>query len=323
MNKILNITLLLILFLGLGCNVDNKEIIKFLYDSSSEDNYFLQQSVLKFQNNNNVKVELDFQSFLSLKPYINTISKNEMPDMFLGVGDWGGELYQKNIIKEIKFDKFSSGEYYRYEDKNIGIIKNMEYPVFFYYEDKFSDKDKLTLDYIFSNFGNNFAYDAKNMYFHVFLASFFSADFLNNNSFDFSDKNFIKSIEFLKKYAKGKITDSLNYDAVVNLFAAKKLDIIIDGLWNYNRHVNNGAKVLELFPEKVFYGAKVYYVSKNTLNDKITGDLIFSLLEDEKKITSVFENPENINFYPLPQFPEMNLFWQKGNELLYKALFAD
>ncbi|MGM0607276.1 MAG: extracellular solute-binding protein [Candidatus Muiribacteriota bacterium] len=317
LKKINIILLFVILFFINGCKSENINI-DLVYHAESEEEILIKKKTGEFvKNNPEININLNLIPFLSLKPYLLTLDDDDIPDLILGVSDWALELQENNIIQKINYVK-DFEEVLSLNGEKVGIIKSVDFPAIFYYPHKI-DKKPQNIDELFSFFGDSFFYDLKNMYYHLFITQFFENDFFKKNKYNFQDKGFVDSLSFLREKTSGKVPESINYDAVLNMFTSGRIDIIIDGMWNYERHLKNGAEVLPIFPDKIYYNAKAFFIGKNSKNNEEVLKFIKFLMKNEK----IKYPPEVSNLKGLPDFEEMGRFWGKGNEILYNLLYTE
>ncbi|MFW5781805.1 MAG: extracellular solute-binding protein [Candidatus Muiribacteriaceae bacterium] len=301
----------------LSCDFQEEELSLELLLSMSGDNSEMISLAKEFETLHNIRVDISKVPFFSLKPLLLSETEKKF-DVVLGVADWAGELSKKGIIRDIPYKSDRHTDYLQIDGKIKGIIQNYEHPMFFYYADRF-DVRPGNIAQIFEHLGKGFMYDTGNMYYNMFLACFFGNGFLDEKSYDLAHPDFISYLEFIDKYREN-VPESVNYDAVVNLFTAGELDIILDGSWNHSRHISNGASVLPIVPDSFFAGAKVFYICSDQLRQ--SRKLIDFLLKGQADKTSptgiVFQEDMMI----IPDFDGMKEFWNKGNELFYR-LFSD
>lgn len=305
-----------------GCRTEsNRKTINFTHFLEGNEAERLKSIVSEYNlNQKDIRVELQYIPFFDVKPYIiGSGAKNA--DIFTGVSDWQGELLKKDIIfTEFRKERYPGLRFLENYNKTTGIVRNFEFPLFFYYPERFSDK-RLPgkMEDILALFGKEFLYDIKDFYYHIFIASFYGSDFLDSRGYDLENEDFLKSLDIVEKIAYTDNIESVNYDAVVNLFASGKLSIILDGQWNYERHISNGAKVLELFPERIFSGIKVYFLNSRSLNIDESMDFIEFLDSREKKYKFAEEDILK-RIVPMPSFPEMQDFWKNGKSIIYRRI---
>ncbi|PLX17934.1 MAG: hypothetical protein C0601_06025 [Candidatus Muiribacterium halophilum] len=304
------ILLILISSCLLGCQKEKQNIV-FYYDTVEKDNEFLLNTRDEFlKKYPNLNIEMKMLPFYTLKPTVMQKGAESF-DILLGPSDWSGELIQKGLIQKVS-------------KTDTGILRYYEFPVFYFYKEHFKGKKiPENIEQIFDLLGKGFMYDIKNMYYHLYIASFFESKVLEKDSFNMLEDEFINSVEFIRDRSQGNIPESLNYDAVLNMFASGKLSIILDGVWNYKRHIKNGASILPVFPKNIYSGKKMFFISKKAKHKEISREFIDFILSKEKQdnITNIL--PEDCNLLPIPQFADMKKFWSLGNNLLYNVIYRD
>ncbi|BDU49742.1 sugar ABC transporter substrate-binding protein [Haliovirga abyssi] len=323
--------------------IDKSKSIKKLDIMVFSPNYESLNGILyKYSEENNIKINLEeAQYFNFTSAFKEKSKKNEkIPDIFLVVNDWIGDLVEKNLIEEVKKENLNelskiAVESIKYKNRYYGYPFKEE-TLFLFYNPKYIKKvpnkisDLLILSKkIKEKYGiEGMVFPTDEYYYHFPWYSYVGGDV--KELINISDKtlnNMEKEMKIIKNNFK-----YMNSNLATTLFKDDKAAMMINGPWSidYLKGVNYKIKTIKDEKFKPFVGIKTFVIYKKS-KEKVEAEKLLKYLigkdiqekwSKDPKFISVNKNVKNSmkNGIIMPNSPKLNRFWMESNKMIYDIL---